>query len=616
MTSAFTKLPRFINDADDEHSIHLKQMIGKSNPIRSPIKEPEFNEHRNTRMSEPVNQSNRRSGAAKYDVETEISMTLNGKQEDFVNEEELNESYLKFINNQYENDYNEDEDDDYVLSDEDTYNEFSNDEDSEDCEYLDYKRRLSEEPQYIPQIESPRLKKTTDHDEREDNDTADKNSIVTHSKGKVSGKSFLVWFVIAYLMVLLVTLFLMWNTKSQSTHNPKVDLGSVNTRIESFDKSLRELQRYTESQLDQINSKFQNLKQKPAAEGDTEKLIYMKHGQVQVSPHFHQFLNSFLDSYGKSFIEEKLKELQPDKRLENVDELKEYVDQAISNSIDEITLRVGENVDKILDGLNIVNDTITTDPFKSSFSRNKVWINSMLEFVSKGSKLVNYADYNRGSRILGFLTSNLDKHNLFQKMWYGWIIFAKDLQDGNNAVHALLDDDTAWQGGDELGVRLSAAIIPTDILIQLENDDAPSPVRVSIGFKPHTKAGFDILKFPKVEDLADHNVNACKFKFIKTSQIRQGINHIKMPIQFVNQQIAGKDIYFKFSHDVKIANIKVYGVSDVNAVRLQDRFKLLVDEFNVDDKVSGLDTSNEDVSATGQDREEVKVYDINDDLYL
>ncbi|KAG5418707.1 hypothetical protein I9W82_003425 [Candida metapsilosis] len=613
MSSAFHRVPRYSNDTDDENSIHLKQMIGKSNPLRSPRKPFDFDGYRKT--NEPDYQPDRQNGATEVDIDAEISMTLNGVQED-VDEDELNESYLKFINNQYDNDYNEDEDEDYVLSDGETYNGSLTDDEGEDWEYLDYKRNIRESPEYTQQIESPRLRKTIDFNESNDSDLTGESKS-SHGSNTIRWKSYL-GFAVAYVTVLFIALIIMLNGKPQATPNSKIDLRGMSTRIDDFDHSLLELQRQTETKLESINSKVESLYNKAKPIEDTEKLIYTKHGQVQVSPQFHQFLNSFLDSYSESHIDDKLKELQPEKRLQNVDELKQYVDQAISNSIDSITLKVEENVDKILDGLNIVNDTITTDPrLKNPSSKNKVWINSMLEFISKGSKLVNYADYNQGSRILGFLTSNLEKYNLFKKMWYGWIMFAEGLQDRNNAIHVLLDNDITWKGGDEIGIRLSRSIIPTDVLIQLEDESKENPVRVSIGFKPYSKAGFDALKFPKVEDSAGYNINACKFKFIKSSHIRSGINHIKMPVRFVNHQIAGKDIYFKFSRDVKITNIKVYGISDVNAVRLQDRFKLLVDEFNVDESVDGLgEEHNKGNPQSGHDREEMKVYDINDDIYL
>lgn len=617
MSSSFSRLPRYIGDTDDEHSIHLKHMIGKSNPLRSPRKAINLGRYQNSdSTTETDEQLHRQDGITRPQVEEEISMTLNGVQED-VDEKELNESYLKFINNQYDNDYVEEDDDDYVLSDDETYNETSDDEESEEWKYLDYKRGLSNGTSHIHVIESPRLKKSIDYKEQQDTSSLDKEISSIRKSTTMRSKTCL-GFTIAYVTVLFVILIMMLNNKPLAVAGPEVDVAAINTRVDHLDLSLLQLQRQTESTLDRINSNIEDLiKSLPTA--DTEKLIYLKHGQVQLSPQFHQFLNLFLDSYSQSYINDKLKAIKQEKKLDNVDELKEYVDQTISQSIDSVAQKVEANVDKILDGLNIVNDTITTDPRqKSRSTSDKVWINSMLDFVSKGSKLVNYADYNQGSRILGFLTSDLDKHNLLQKMWYGWIIFAKGLQDHNNAIHVLLEDDISWQGGYEIGIRLSTSVIPTDILIQLENDDAKSPVHVSIGFKPYTRSGFDKLKFPKVEDSVGHNTKACKFKYIKSSQIQPGINHIKLPVRFVNYQIHGKDIYFKFSRNVRIGNIKVYGISDINAVQLQNKFKLLVDEFNVEDSVGVTESEqvSESKDASGADREEMKVYDINDDIYL
>ncbi|MDC6271436.1 hypothetical protein PP707_03980, partial [Acetobacter pasteurianus] len=312
--------------------------------------------------------------------------------------------------------------------------------------------------------------------------------------------------------------------------------------------------------------------------------------------------------------------------LSDFQSLKQHVDMAIEDVANTIKVDVQSSIDEIFDGITIINDTLVPQHATTS----QIWVNSMVDLISKSSKHKNYAEFTNGARILGFLTSKseLEKRWFFQALLPGGA--SNDfLTDPHNANHVILDDDIIWAGGDELGIRLSSSIIPTDILI--ECGDIPQETQVSIGFKPDSKAGFDKLRFETVA--SSSNKYASKYKLLKTNKLSaSSINHVKLPVRFINSQVTGRSLYFKFDKHVNILSIKVYGITDLDATNFKNRLEMLVDKFHEDETVSAVQPQQEPQQKQIQhqnqrsnklDGNEMRdkvlleeVYDINEDLYL
>ena len=84
---------------------------------------------------------------------------------------------------------------------------------------------------------------------------------------------------------------------------------------------------------------------------------------------------------------------------------------------------------------------------------------------------------------------------------------------------------------------MSSCIIPTDIIIECECE-LEKDQYVTIGFKPSTKTGFDKLPYGKFNK--DANKYTTKFKKIRQAKIKSGINHVRLPIRFINEKLVVK----------------------------------------------------------------------------
>ncbi|CAK9441254.1 uncharacterized protein LODBEIA_P51230 [Lodderomyces beijingensis] len=617
----FPLVPAFHEDTDEDHSINLQNMVGKARPLRSP---PALEETLPTRTSVFENTSNSRcvvngSSNRRIEVEKEISMTLNGQVDKDLDEQELNQSYHEFLRNINNGDFYDSHDDDdsgqdedFDVSEENTYFEGISDEYQSECEYEsdvgsnagagadDFFKQKGQQARNSPGlVPTPKLSQI----ESPEQPAADSRKPRSPSASTSPSVSLHYWtFALVAFLLSCVIAFAVLILQQESPQFFKTI--SISNKISQLEDQLRDNIMSMETRFEKLKSELTNLSVVGSGEAVT-----LEDGHVRIAPEFHQFLNKFLDSYQSSYIDEKLEKLKQFENPENLEKLadlqalKDYVDKAIVDSTSEIKNdiqnEIKSEVSSFMDNLNIVNDTLHPPS-------NKIWLNSMLELISKSAKHKNYADFAEGARILGFLTPQPQSQTGIFHTLQNW--FANDVSSPHNANHVILDDEVTWQGGDQLGIRLSSPIIPTDILIQTGalpregNEDT----QVSIGFKPDSKVGFDKLKFDVIES---KNKYVSKYKVLKSNRVKpQSINHIKLPIRFINSQVAGSNLYFLFNHAVNVSNIKVYGVTDVDTVHFKHQLDLLVDKFNEDDTVHHHQQQQQSADEA--------VYDINEDIYL
>lgn len=776
--SGFSMVPRFTNNTDDDdNSVHLKHNIGKANPLRSPIRKSRNSNNKNEVFS--YNNHNHSSDVsidekiAKIILNSKTSIQENGndiindvpngkfvqekeefdddddeeEEEEELDEFDTNKSYLKFLNGELKESINANEDanidggrgdedyedDEYILSDSDTFNEellesdfdasgyedgylsdgdhefdtdrfkeknVFNDDDDDDNDDENNNNFTKENHYRYPRTRLNKLNKQESFgslsrspsilESDEINLVGSKLSNVQHDNN-INWKQYIIISSISFLITILGYLLI---TGQISTILPNLfpSIGSFDTikmakldgklhRLDQELKNSHEKQQETlfqlQSQIDQLNNKVINVIENQQSssksnqnkstitkhDDNDDKIITLENNQIQISPEFHQFLYKFIDNYQNSYLDEKLQQLE---KFNDLQELQKYVEKLISKSMESIKQDIRLDIDNILDNLTLVsnnnnnnnngngnetkNHNVIIDP-----KTNKLWINSILDLITQGtsSTSINYADYSTGARILGFLTTSSSSsssssshnhhHSILEKMLYGWWIYKSNFyQDEYNANHVLLDDDIVWKGGNQLGIRLSTNIIPTDIILECrEDNNSPSPsqgILLSIGFKPNTKNGFNKLsKIPLSQltssQLPNQNENKyiSKFKLIKQYHIKSfdnnGIYHIRLPIRFINLQISGKDLYFKFDKigdnintfsdtNININNIKVYGINEINAIKYQDKFQLLIDKFidiEENDQNEQIITTNNKRVIEINTNEEEKEKDINGD---
>ncbi|EGW35447.1 uncharacterized protein SPAPADRAFT_48439 [Spathaspora passalidarum NRRL Y-27907] len=561
--------------------------------------------------------------------------------------------------------YNEDEDEDYT--DSDTYKESDDDieadfDDVEEPElYTDdfhQKSVFNEDTQYYdPKQPSPPRSPIFDQIQQEQNQFPRKKPVQPKNKPKKPSNNNS-WNILTIagtvgLVSFLVTVIAYYVLNNNQIPVPEFSMRKINAKFQYFDEKLNQLESETRQSnrlLDnginklskQIHSLEQNIQKSP---------VSYKNNQIQITPELHQFLFKFIENYSQKqtseeltrYIDEKLKSfsiteiesmIQDMKNFQSgqyeailsqimsklpktqdtpSEELKAYIDSQVTQALDHLNEEIHSRLSYILDNLTIVNNTIIPDT--QIHPSNEIWLNSMLDLFSRGSIKVNYADYSLGARILGFLTSypKNKTHSIWYKMAYGWWIYSENKHDQHNANHVLMDDDATWicdNSECQLGLRLYSAIIPTDLLIELEGADTHT---VELGFKPNSRTGYD--KLSQFDGMSSKtNPYLKKFKLIKSIKLSSGLVHVRFPIRFVNLQVSGRDVYLKFTPNSKnpihVKRVKVYGINEVDAVKYADQFKLMIGQFT---QAQDVESAVED---TRKKNDRIGHYDLDKDIYL
>ncbi|CAI5759337.1 unnamed protein product [Candida verbasci] len=425
-----------------------------------------------------------------------------------INAEYLNRSYLEYIiNSNYDEDEEEEEeeeeDDDYIASEVDDESEITyldEEEFSEDDEpdIISPKRTVEkiETPEYDEDYETLRQRRRkSDFDLREVGN-------VKEEKSKFARPVYLGF--ISFVLTILIAILYYLSQYPISIKIPDIITRDYDSQISQLNQQLANNQQMIQNLQHEMNKFNQKL--------STESAISNKNGQIQISPDFHQFLSKFIHNYQNSEIDKKLNQLKTELTKEKQ--------------------------------LKPIPEPILQPPKEES---SEYYENSRLKFISERSNFINYAPYQQGARILGFLTTKHNNTPLLNKLLYGWWY---ETNDEYNANHIILNDEIEWKEGEEVGIRLNKPIIPTDILLTCSDN-----VEVKIGFKPSKKIGFDSIPYDSFEGRI-----ACKFKIISSVGLKGGINHIKLPIEFINFGIDGQDVYFRFDRVVNVGDLKVYGI--------------------------------------------------------
>ncbi|KAI5959418.1 uncharacterized protein KGF55_005395 [Candida pseudojiufengensis] len=594
-SNGFTMIPRYNIDSEEDNTINLKRVVGKSKPLRSPDHFKTF-ENTNT-ISQNHLRTPYQDRVSQAGIDDAISMTMNqdGSTQSELEEVDVNKSYVKFLNSDFDyndiDNYVEDNDEDYEFSDGDeTYydDEYTEDEEEEEnYKYLDDLEREKYDYEKGTNLYDEKIK------ENQANiggsipyEKSNRKTILptTKSKSFSTISNFIKFITIVIISFMSTLLIFLIKDGPQNFMFGSFEEGKLTNKIKNLEELLNNQNYEIEFKFNKLESQINSLK---LDEKSNEIYpITLKHGQVQVSPEFHQFLYQFLETYQSS----NSKPISTPAL-----ELNELVFNSIESAKTEIETNL-ENKLKFLD-FNKLNQTVQPN--------NPIILNTIIESVLQNSNYINYADFNTGARILGFLTSTTQKNeHLIKKLFLGWLdLFKTNENFETNANHVIIDDDYIWKGGDEIGIRLSKSIIPTDIVVELIEPD--KSVDCEIGFKPKSKAEFEELKFPIINS---SNVYSSKFKFIKGTKLANKINHIKLPLRFLNYQIFGRDLYFKFSTNVDLKSIKVYGINEFNIDKLDSNLKRLFEKS--DDKIDG------NISREHYHGSDDKVYDLNDDIYV
>ncbi|KAK6454958.1 uncharacterized protein RJT20DRAFT_53839 [Scheffersomyces xylosifermentans] len=370
--------------------------------------------------------------------------------------------------------------------------------------------------------------------------------------------------------------------------------------------------------------------------------VYIKNDRIHFKPAFHKYLFNFIESYGKNltgaaatpdwdqFLSKntgQLDELISKQVTESSTILKEKLEGLVQRQMSEFNQNIIDKFNHLVDSLN-VEDGNSDSPLKTAAT--PLLLSQLAEILAKGSIKVNYADYNLGARILGFLTQGnsnnaRETQPFFGRILFGWYHYLsmKSPREWKyNANNVLLDNESSWNcelDSCSIGIRLFNQIILTDVIIKSRNMG-----RVSLWVKPRSQSHYDKLhNYQKqFKVLNDKSSNRYLRKFLKISEhpISSGVTHLEVPVKLVSLAIPLRDIYLEFipieveeesattnitstsnghvsrAHSaLQIDYIKVYGISEVNAYKSDQHLNSLLTQSRSDDTVHDHTESNQGV---------------------
>lgn len=311
---------------------------------------------------------------------------------------------------------------------------------------------------------------------------------------------------------------------------------------------------------------------------------YIQDNKIHFAPEFHRYLLAFIDNY----YQQKGNQTWSSFLDSHLSELNAYITSALKKSnavtreVLEETLhkRLADNNQIIWEKFNGLVDTLAANSTSLNVAADGVMLESILDVFAKSSKSVNYADYQLGSRILGFLTSagTESQKLLARRVFLGWYDYLNGPSAPSNwkfnANTVLVDDGNSWHCGAHcsIGIRLFESVLLTDLVLHSNGASA-----VSIYVKPRYSKDFDKVQkhASRLRFIRDELENKYARKFIKIKEetLVGNVNHIRMPRSLVNMEVPIRDIIVEvLGDDAKVESLKAYGVKEVGARHLRQDF--------------------------------------------
>lgn len=333
--------------------------------------------------------------------------------------------------------------------------------------------------------------------------------------------------------------------------------------------------------------------------------IYVKDKKLHFIPEFQRFLYSFIEKYNQENPIWENEELVAALRSHTGEETltKGQLEQFLKTKMDANNKAIWSKVTELVEKLSLV------DQGNATFARatNQILLDNLLDVFAQGSVKLNYADYNLGARILGFLTrlspesDARENRSLARKVFLGWYDYIKGPREWKyNANNVLIDGGDYWEclaNECSIGIRLFTPVIATDVIVkgasltQPESGILSSPSKISLYIKPKNPhqvepvqrlvsafSGAGPLDPPQDKYLS-------KFINVKTFDLNavSSINQLRFPISLVNMRVPIRDMYLRIHCEegsrCAVFNIKVYGISEHNAYKLTNDVSLMAEKL-------------------------------------
>lgn len=326
---------------------------------------------------------------------------------------------------------------------------------------------------------------------------------------------------------------------------------------------------------------------------------YIQDNKIHFAPEFHRYLLAFIENYNQQKGNQTWNQFLEHHQAQ----LNGYLTAALKLSSVvtkqelEVVLnkRLAENNQAIWSRFNGLVDSVLANSTTLNVAADGVMLDSLLDVFARSSKSVNYADYQLGSRILGFLTSaGPDSRKLLsRRIFLGWYDYLTGPSSPSNwkynANNVLVDNGDLWDCGAHcsIGVRLFESVLITDLVVHSRGAGS-----VSVYVKPRYSKHFDqVQKYAgKLKFTGEELENKYARKFIKVKEMPLvgEVNHVHMPRTLVNMEVPVRDVVLEITGDATAAvdSVKVYGVKEAGARQLrQDLWAMAGDQVYLGDDI-------------------------------
>lgn len=207
--------------------------------------------------------------------------------------------------------------------------------------------------------------------------------------------------------------------------------------------------------------------------------VYIKDKKLHFIPEFHRFLTSFIERYNEDNPiwerEEFKKVIDTGKGGDSSiskGELENYLHAKFASNNKFLWGKLTAFIDELT--LNVNSTTPASGNHIFTNGANQILLDNLLTTFAKGSLKINYADYNLGARILGFLTKSSPDDSpstsFARKIFLGWYDYLSSPKEWNfNANNILIDGGKSWECNSNecsVGIRLFNPIILSDIIVK------------------------------------------------------------------------------------------------------------------------------------------------------
>lgn len=301
--------------------------------------------------------------------------------------------------------------------------------------------------------------------------------------------------------------------------------------------------------------------------------VYLEDGKVMFTPQFYDHLHTYLGAYMESSITAPHTPLDSVLALDLLYVTRAQFKALLASKLDS------KNTDapKINNGLveRHLEDPL---PNTQDFDRdsNRIYVENLI--ASDGSQPMNYALYDTGARILGFLTScdTSKSHGrlILGRILWGWYdcLLSPPKHQANDMLTPSNETWTCHAAGCSIGINLSKPVVVYEILIHHSLTMSPD---AQVYMRPINRKSAQKLK-RHLDNILIHQPSPLPTRYLtlflltkvqRNAQVQTPTTRttIRLSPSVVNLGVLSRDIFIGLSpkHSMQISHIEIFATHDL-----------------------------------------------------